>query len=92
MRQTTRNGHGAPNPVTMVRNAIEATSRNLPSADRANTRIRSPKSAYQPTHLVAAARPMSTPTNGSAHKALRAHRPDQICQKTRYAATMKTAT
>ena len=45
-----------------------------------------------PTHLLAAARPMSTPTRGSAHQALRAHRPDQTCQKTRYAAAMKNAT
>jgi hypothetical protein len=34
---------------------------------------------------------MSTPTTGSAHHALRVHRPDQICQKSAYAATMKVA-
>ena len=35
---------------------------------------------------------MRTPTSGSAHQALRAQRPDQTCQKTRYAATMNVAT
>jgi len=89
---STLNGQGASKPATTTRNAALATSTRRPSAERASTRIQSPANAYQPTHLVAAAKPMRTPTSGSAHQALRAHRPDQICQKTTYAATMKVAT
>ncbi len=35
---------------------------------------------------------MRTPTSGSTHQADRAQRPDQICQKARYAATMNVVT
>ena len=79
--QTTRNGHGAPKPATTVMKAIPATSRKRPNCDRARTSTHRPMSAYQPTHLLAAARPIRTPTSGSTHQALRAQRPDQICQK-----------